>query len=372
MIAGVPPAARDRLCFALGIAVGGVLLVIGLWYLDALAAIVDPSLVIFATTTFIGLSVGTARAYLGNHQPLDTGRPSTAALRALVDELAVRAGTSRPRLAMDDSTVGRAYANVAAVEMGPRSETILVTEQLVADLDAGRFDPASLRGVVLHELGHLAHNHSYLRLWTGIGERLVRIAAMASLVSVAFFDSSRDALIEDPGLAVLIAAGPLGVASLLGILNRAQETQADAFAVHHAAGRELIAFLHWMSTDLGPILRLSSTGVPDDPVARQEIREGLLRLIAEAEGAGDKERAAFVRTALASLDERVLESHPDLPPATRAYLMARRFGRTLILAWLGITRWNRSHPSVSERLERIAAELGATASGEHGRQPAAS
>ena len=361
---------RDRLCFALGVATGGVLLVFALWYLDALSGIVDPALVAYATALFLATSVGSARAYLRHHQPLSAGRASTSAIRGLVDELAARTGIARPRLAMDDSTLGRAYANVAAMEMGPRSETILVTEQLVADLEAGRFAAMSLRGVVLHELGHLAHNHSYLRLWTGVGERLVRIAAVAALVSVALFESSRDALAADPGVGVLIAVGPLAVASVVGILSRAQETQADAFAVQHAAGRELIAFLHWMSTDLGPVLSLSSSGVPDDPAARQEIREGLLRLIAEAETAGDRERAEFVRSALVTLDERVLETRPDLPPATRALLTLRRFGRTLLLAWLGVTRWNRTHPSIGQRLERIAAELGATASGEHGRQPA--
>jgi hypothetical protein len=36
----------------------------------------------------------------------------------------------------------------------------------------------------------------------------------------------------------------------------------------------------------------------------------------------------------------------------------------LVLAWLGVLPWNRSHPPVEERLERIAAELGVTASGE--------
>jgi Zn-dependent protease with chaperone function len=151
---------------------------------------------------------------------------------------------------------------------------------------------------------------------------------------------------------------------VLGVLQRAQETQADAFAVRHAAGRELIAFLHWMSIDLAPLLRLDRSGVPRDREQRRELRLGIERLVAEAEAVDDEERADFMRQALARLDERDLEDRAGIGDLERAAIVGRRLVRMLVLAWLGVLPWNRSHPPVEERLERIAAELGVTASGE--------
>ncbi|HEY7522044.1 MAG TPA: M48 family metalloprotease [Candidatus Limnocylindrales bacterium] len=360
----MPPTLRDRAWFVVAIAVGAVLLAAGIWYVLALAPIVDPGLIILVTFGFLVAGAIGARTYLLHHPSLDPDRPSTAVLVAMIDELARRTGAPIPRVALDDSRLGRAVANVGAVEMGPRSESILVTEQLVADLEAGRFDPASLRGVILHELGHLALDHSYLRLWTSVGERLIRLGAAVAIIDLVLDPGARRALAAMPELAVAIALGPLVVSSVLGVLQRAQETQADAFAVRHAAGRELIAFLHWMSIDLAPLLRLDRSGVPRDREQRRELRLGIERLVAEAEAVDDEERADFMRQALARLDERDLEDRAGIGDLERAAIVGRRLVRMLALAWLGVLPWNRSHPPVEERLERIAAELGVTASGE--------
>jgi Zn-dependent protease with chaperone function len=371
IIAAVAPTVRDRACFAVALIVGAVLLIGGLWYIQLLAPVVDPGLITLVTVVFLAAGTAGARTYLMNHPPLDPARPSTAVIEGIVGELVVRTGAPRPRIALDDSRLGRAVANVGAVEMGPRSETILVTEQLVADVEAGRFDPTSLRGVILHELGHLALEHSYLRLWTSVGERLVRLGAATAVVALLIDSGARRAVTEAPELGLAIAVGPLVVASILAVLQRGQETQADAFAVRQAAGRELIAFLRWMSLDLAPLLRLDGAGVPRDPEQRREIRLGLVRLIAEAEAVEDVERAEFMRQALARLDERELEERPGLPTLERWALRTRRFGRMIVLAWLGLVPWNRTHPPVEQRLTRIAAELGLTAGGEHGRETAA-
>jgi Zn-dependent protease with chaperone function len=354
---------RDRAWFVVAIVVGGVLLIVGIWYIRLLEPIVDPTLILVVTVGFLVAGAVGARTYLLNHAPLDPGRPSTAVLVGMIDELARRTGAPIPRVALDDSRLGRAVANVGAVEMGPRSESILVTEQLVADLEAGRFDPTSLRGVILHELGHLALDHSYLRLWTSVGERLIRLGAGVAVIDLVFDPAARRTLAAAPELAVAIALGPLLVSSVLGILQRAQETQADGFAVRHAAGRELLAFLHWMSIDLAPLLRLDRSGVPRDREQRRQLRIGLERLIAEAEAVKDEERADFMRQALARLEERDLEDRAGIGAFERAVRIARRVLQKLVLAWLGVVPWNRTHPPVEERLERIAAELGLTAAG---------
>jgi len=370
IIPAVGPTPRDRVCFVVAIVVGAALLVGGLWYVGLLAPLVDPELVVVITIGFLVAGAAGARAYLMNHPQLDPAKPSTRVLHEIIEELVARTGAPRPRIALDDSRLGRAVANVGAVEMGPRSETILVTEQLVADLEAGRFDPTSLRGVVLHELGHLVLDHSYLRLWTSLGERLVRLAAAASLVALLVDPRARRAFAAAPELGLAIAVGPLVVASILAVLQRAQETQADAFAVRQAAGRELIEFLRWMSVDLAPLLRLDRTGVPRDPEQRREMRAGLLRLIAEAEAVSDQERADFMREALARVDERELEERTDLTAFQRWALVARRTARMVVLAWLGVVPWNRTHPPVDERLARIAAELGLSVAGEGREAPA--
>jgi Zn-dependent protease with chaperone function len=347
------------------VALGAALLLGGLWYVSILAPMVDPQIVIGATLSVVAVSALGIRMYLGSYKDLDPARPSSAPLAALVDELVALTGSRRPRLAFDDSRLARAVPNVGAVEMGPGSETILFTEQLVADLEAKRFGLASLRGVVLHELGHLHFDHSYLKLWLGLGDRLIRFGALAAVGAVLFFGDARRALLANPELALAIALGPFVVATILGVVSRASETQADAYAIHYAAGRELLDFLHWMGTDLAPIFALERRGVPKDPAERAQVRDGLARLVAEAEAAGDEERVAFFREALVRIEERDLEEQAGLRAPERARLIARRLGRTLALAWLGVVPFNRSHPPLEERLTRVAAELGtgATATG---------
>lgn len=350
---------RDRLSVVLALVVGAALLAGGAWYTALLAPLVEPVLVVWLTAAVLGLTLAGGRGFLRMATPLDPTRPSTPVLEHLVRDLAGRAGMRMPRLAFDDSRLARAVANVGAVEMGPGSATIVFTEQVVADLEAGRFEPQSLRGVVLHELGHLHHDHSYQRLWMSIGERLVRVAAISAAAAVLLSRDARLALERQPELALAVLVGPLVVASVMGVAARAQETQADAFAVRHAAGRDLLDYLHWMVNDLGPLIRLDRSGVPSDPAERTAIRTGLERLIAEAEAAADEERAAFLRIALAAVVEH--EREAALAPEARLIARVRRLVRGLALAWLGIVPAARTHPAVEERIARIGVELGESA-----------
>jgi Zn-dependent protease with chaperone function len=350
---------RDRLSLALAVAVGAALLAGGAWYTTLLAPVVDPTVVVWLAGALIGLSFAGGRGFVRMAAPLDPARPSSPVLERLVGDLAQRTSMRMPRLAFDDSRLARAVANVGAVEMGPNTATIVFTEQVVADLEAGRFDPRSLRGVILHELGHLHHDHSYQRLWLSIGERLVRVAAIAALGAVLVSRDARRALEAQPELGLAILVGPLVVASVMGVVARAQETQADAFAVRHAAGRELLSYLHWMLNDLGPLIRINRSGVPSDPIERTAIRHGLERLIAEAEAVADEERADFLRLALAAVVER--EREAALGPEGRVLARLRRLGRGLALAWLGMIPAARTHPPVEDRIARIGAEVGESA-----------
>jgi Zn-dependent protease with chaperone function len=351
---------RDRLSLAMAVALGAALLAGGAWYAQLLSPVVDPVLVGWLTGAVVGLAFAGGRGFIRMATPLDPARPSTPVLERLVHDLVVRTGMARPRLAFDDSRLARAVANVGAVEMGPGTATIVFTEQVVADLEAGRFDPRALRGVILHEMGHLYHDHSYQRLWLSIGERLVRVAAVSSAVAVLVSRDARAALETRPELGLAVLAGPLVVASVAGLVARAQETQADAFAVRHAAGRELLDYLHWMLNDLGPLIRLDRSGVPSDPAERTAIRHGLERLIAEAEAGADEERADFLRIALAAVVER--EQEAALAPEARVVARLVRLFRGLALAWLGVVPAARTHPAVEDRIARIGAELGESAS----------
>lgn len=350
---------RDRLSLALAVVCGAAMLLGGAWYAALLAPVVDPVVVVWLTGAVVGLTLAGGRGFLRMAAPLDPARPSTPVLERLVRDLADRTGMRMPRLAFDDSRLARAVANVGAVEMGPGSATIVFTEQVVADLEAGRFDPQSLRGVVLHELGHLHHDHSYQRLWLSIGERFVRVAAVSAAAALLVSRDARRAFETQPELGLAILVGPLVVASVMGVAARAQETQADAFAVRHAAGRELLDYLHWMLNDLGPLIRLDRSGVPSDPAERTAIRRGLERLIAEAEATADVERAEFLRLALTAVVEH--EREAELAPEARLIARVRRLMRGLALAWLGIIPAARTHPAVEDRIARIGAELGESA-----------
>jgi Zn-dependent protease with chaperone function len=339
--------------------VGLILLGFGAWYVDVLRPLADPVVVGWTTAALVVLTVAGGRGVLRRMAPLDPDRPSTRALEALVARLAADAGVEQPRLAFDDSTLARAVANVGAVELGPGSATIVFTEQVVADLEAQRFDPRALRGVVLHELGHLHYDHSYQRLWLSVGERLIRVAAIVALFGAFVSADARAVLGGRADLALAIFAGPIVAAALTGIVSRAQETQADAFAVRHEAGRELLAYLHWIVSDLGPLVRLDRSGLPSDPAELAAVRAGLERLIGEAEAVADEERAGFFRIALEAVSrhERTLAEGPGAQLAARL----NRIATGLVLTWLGSMPAARTHPAVEDRIARIAAELGTTA-----------
>ncbi|HEU0236186.1 MAG TPA: M48 family metalloprotease [Candidatus Limnocylindrales bacterium] len=349
----------DRISWVGSGLVGLVLLLFGAWYAGFLRPLVDPGLVLWTTAGLVVFTVAGGRGVLGRMAPLDPARPSTRTLDELVARLAADAGVEQPRLAFDDSTLARAVANVGAVELGPRSATIVFTEQVIADLEARRFDPRALRGVVLHELGHLHHDHSYQRLWMSVGERLIRVAAIVALLAVFLSSEARAVLGDRPDVALAIVAGPIVAATLTGIVSRAQETQADAFAVRHEAGRELLAYLHWIMSDLGPLVRLDRSGLPSDPGELAAIRGGLERLIREAEAVADEERAGFFRIALEAVDKhaRVLADGPGAQFAARV----SRVATGLVLTWLGTIPAARTHPAVEDRIARIAAELGTAA-----------
>lgn len=349
----------DRISWVGAGLIGLLLLLFGSWYVEVLRPLVDPVLVMWTTAALVVLTVAGGRGVLGRMPPLDPARRSTRELESLIARLAADVGVERPRLAFDDSTLARAVANVGAVELGPRSATIVFTEQVIADLEARRFDPRALRGVVLHELGHLHHDHSYQRLWMSVGERLIRVAAIVALVGVFISAEARAILGDRPDLALAIVAGPIVAATFTGVVSRAQETQADAFAVRHEAGRELLAYLHWVVSDLGPLVRLDRSGLPSDPAELAEIRGGLERLIGEAEATGDEERAGFFRIALEAVDKhaKVLADGPGAQLAARV----SRFATGLVLTWLGTMPAARTHPRVQDRIARIAAELGTAA-----------
>ena len=339
--------------------VGLLLLGFGAWYVGILGPLVDPVVVGWTTAALVVLTIAGGRGVLRRMPTLDADRPSTRALEGLVARLAADSGVEHPRLAFDDSALARAVANVGAVELGPGSATIVFTEQVIADLEARRFDPRALRGVVLHELGHLHHDHSYQRLWLSVGERLIRVAAIVALFGVFVSAEARASVGARPVLGLAILAGPIVAATLTGVVSRAQETQADAFAVRHEAGRELLAYLHWIVSDLGPLVRLDRSGLPSDPAELAAVRAGLERLIGEAEAVADEERAGFFRIALAAVDrhERTLADGPGARLAARL----NRIATGLVLTWLGTMPAARTHPTVEDRIARIAAELGTTA-----------
>jgi Zn-dependent protease with chaperone function len=358
VIGDLPARFRDTVLRWLTLAAGAGLLLFGILYLALLAPIVNETLVVIATVGFLAMSVVSVRALAARHEPLDPARPSTAVLRALIDRLADQTGVPRPGVTMDDSTQGRTLPNVGAVEMGPATETLIVTEQFVADVEAGRLDVELLRGVLLHELGHLAYDHSLMRLWLGLGERLVRTAALLGVFGLAFVPGALALVGREPAVGLALALGPLAVSVVVGAIARAQEIQADAFAVRHAAGRELSGFFHWMQAELGPVFDYQRDGIPHDPAARAAMRDGLARLVDQAVADGDRERQAFFGQLVARLDARTAEDEPGRSPVDRAVQMAGRLARQLVIAWVGAVRWTRSHPDVDERLVRIAAEMG--------------
>ena len=192
---------------ALLIAVGGSLGPAWLWGATALA--LATNLLAYFYSDRLVLRMAGAR---------EVSRAEEPALHRLVDELVSTAALPRPRLAIIED----AHANAFATGRSPRHAAVAVTRGLLELLDA-----RELRGVLAHELAHVANRDTLVAtVAAGLAGALSHLAHVLAFAGLA---GPRDG--EDDGapaggfLAVLLA--PLGATLVQLGISRSREYLAD-------------------------------------------------------------------------------------------------------------------------------------------------
>jgi hypothetical protein len=157
--------------------------------------------------------------------PLIEGCPGDG-LDALVADLAARAGVAAPRAAVAPT------ASVAYVRRGRRGAVLVIDPSVVA---AGT---RVLRGVVAHEIGHLAAGHQ-----ADARRRLLTMVTFAAAAGAGALGASGSPLAAACA-ALLVSA--FGVLAVLGALRR-HELAADAMAVGLLGGpHSTLETLAWL------------------------------------------------------------------------------------------------------------------------------
>jgi heat shock protein HtpX len=141
-------------------------------------------------------------------------------LHATVAELAQRAGIPMPRVYVSPS----AQPNAFATGRSPRHAAVCVTQGLLNVLD-----PAEVKGVLAHELGHVKHRDILIgsvaaAVATGI-QALAQMAMFASLFGGGGSDRDREGNAASMLLLALLA--PMAAGLLQMALSRSREFEAD-------------------------------------------------------------------------------------------------------------------------------------------------
>ena len=224
----------------LAVAIGGPLLLLVLWLMDAMGARwwLWVWLVWLGTNLLLLVLYPTVIAPLFNKfSPLED-----AALKERIEALLARCGFAASGLFVMDGSKRSAHGNAYFTGFG-RAKRIVFFDTLLEKLA-----PQEIEAVLAHELGHFRHRHVIKRI------------ALSALLSFAFLWLLGQ-LIDQPWLYAGLGAGSGGtamglllfsmvlpiflfpLAPLTSALSRRHEYEADAYAARQTAAADLVAAL---------------------------------------------------------------------------------------------------------------------------------
>lgn len=203
--------------------------------------LVAPSLWPIALALAVAMNVGawwwSDRALLRMSGAREVSPAEAPGLHAMTRDLAERAGVPMPRLAIVDDPVPNAFATGPTPERG----VVAVTTGLLSILDA-----RELRGVLAHELAHVANRDTLVA--TIAATLSAAVSALANLVALSgllgMFGST-DGEDEEPagaggGLLVTLVAPLAATLVQLGV-SRSREYHADATAARWTGDPDALA-----------------------------------------------------------------------------------------------------------------------------------
>ncbi|MDR2161293.1 MAG: zinc metalloprotease HtpX [Desulfovibrio sp.] len=155
-------------------------------------------------------------------------------LHRMVEELAARAGIPKPRLCLIPSEAPNAFAT----GRNPEHAVVAVTQGIVRLLQ-----PEELRGVLSHEISHIAHRDILIQTVAGVLASVVMFLANI-LQWGALFGAGRSGDGENrSGAAALLLAlvAPLAAALIQFAISRSREYLADAGGARLSGRPEALA-----------------------------------------------------------------------------------------------------------------------------------
>lgn len=156
--------------------------------------------------------------------------PSDAPLvHQIVEELAARAGVPKPRLFL----VPQEAPNAFATGRDPEHGCIAVTSGIMRLLP-----PEQLRGVLAHEMAHIAHRDILIQTVAGV--LASAITALANMLQWAMIFGGRSRDEEGGGMnplaaLVMMILGPLAASLIQMAISRRREYMADAAGAQYCA-----------------------------------------------------------------------------------------------------------------------------------------
>lgn len=263
-------------------------------------------------------------------------------LEILLGELATKAGLAKPLLSLSDDW------GSLIVSSGLRPEGVIALEG--GALQALSLDGA--RGMLAHELGHLAGHHSYWSLLV-YGVSLIIERSLQLIGGIAILGS--------PIALFVVAVMAAFISELIRrAFSRYQEDLADAFAARLVGGSSLARGLSELDDYEQAVVRLTTTMERANPFELSR------RLEAAHAGAPatkiDIEGLLLLERSLTALYDRPAPSRQTLDAAAErlAALLPpslesmpgplRRFGRRLIVFY---RRLLETHRSSAERIARL-------------------
>ncbi len=176
------------------------------------------------------------RIVLGLYRARAVPREAAPELHAIVEECAHAAGIPKPKVALIEGGAPNAFATGRSPEKG----VVAVTSSLVQMLD--RYE---LKGVIAHEIGHIAHRDTLIMaIAATIGAAITHIAYMLKWAAIFGGGNSRDD--DEGGLGLLgvlgtIILAPIAAMLIQAAISRSREFAADAGGAKIAGDGEGLA-----------------------------------------------------------------------------------------------------------------------------------
>lgn len=284
----------------------------------SLSTVLSPALPLGLAAGYVTATLIYTHVLVTSARPLDEGEPADRAILDAAERTAARLGLEAPRV-LQTSAGGR-LLNAFATDLVLGPPAIILTDRTALLVRRGAISPASLVGVISHELAHLANGDSIPRAFLSTCAVATRVAAGGAVLLLPF-EEPRAYLLGDPGRLAMALCAPFFLSLIAGALERAGERRADRVAASLEGTADLGGFLRH-ARDERDITGALREGGLDPSEAASRIAAGRRELLARVERLNAHAIAAYHPVGAAPMTPPPIPADAD-PIARRLALAAR-------------------------------------------------